>query len=160
MADFGEVKAIGVVNQEYYAKTRSEDSAIFNFSCPKGPGSVPVVPISNKTLKADEAVTYGKVMAGKEGLYEGKVYREPGTVKINRRAVGEAQESVNQPSDVAIQQGDSGGGLYRKNENGDLELVGVLSTGDDITKNRPLGSYATNRSLQFIKCIQKALSQS
>ncbi len=153
MADFGEVKAIGVVNQEYYAKTRSEDSAIFNFSCPKGPGSVPVVPISNKTLKADEAVTYGKVMAGKEGLYEGKVYREPNVLKINSRKIGEAQEAVNQPSDVTIQQGDSGGGLYSKNANGELELVGVLSAGDDIRKNRPIGNYATNKSLDFVRCL-------
>ena len=158
-ADFGSVEATFFVNPEYYSGTKSEDSAVFTFPC-AAQTSVKTIPVSLDPLKNGEQVLYGKVMAGKEGLYEGKVYREPGTVKINRRAVGEAQESVNQPSDVAIQQGDSGGGLYRKNENGDLELVGVLSTGDDITKNRPLGSYATNRSLQFIKCIQKALSQS
>ena len=158
-ADFGSVEATFFVNPEYYSGTKSEDSAVFTFPC-SGQTSVKPIPVSLDPLKNGEEVLYGKVMAGKEGLYEGKVYREPGTVKINRRAVGEAQESVNQPSDVAIQQGDSGGGLYRKNKKGELELVGVLSTGDDVTKNRPLGSYATNRSLQFIKCIQKALSQS
>ena len=157
-ADFGKVEATFFVNPEYYSGTKSEDSAVFTFPCSEQK-NVKTVPVSLEPLKNGEEVYYGKVMAGKQGLYQGKVYREPKVVKINSRNIGEAQESVNQPSEVAIQQGDSGGGLYRKNEKGELELVGVLSTGDDVTKNRPLGSYATNRSLQFIQCIQKALSQ-
>lgn len=64
MADFGQVKAIAIVNQEYYSKTKSEDSAVFSFSCPKGPGNVPVLPISERTLVPGEKVNYGKVMGG------------------------------------------------------------------------------------------------
>jgi len=147
------------VNPEYYSGTKSEDSAVFTFPC-AGETPVKTIPVSLDPLKDGEEVLYGKVMAGKEGLYEGKVYREPNVVKINSRNIGDAQESVNQPASVTIQQGDSGGGLYRKNARGELELVGVLSTGDDLTQKRPIGNYATNRSLQFIKCIQKVLSQS
>jgi hypothetical protein len=153
MADFGEVKAIGVVNQEYYAKTESEDSAIFNFSCPKGPGSVPVIPISNKTLKLDEEVTYGKVKGDKIGLHPGKVFRELDDFKVNSRMVGEAQESIIQPPEKTIQPGDSGGGVFTKGANGQQELAGVLSTGDDIKKKRPIGKYATNKSLDFVRCL-------
>ncbi|NBX82460.1 hypothetical protein EBQ90_05150, partial [bacterium] len=100
-----------------------------------------------------------KVMGGKEGLYEGTVWREPGVVGINSRPVGEAQEAIVQPQDVAIQQGDSGGGIYRKKPDGSFELVGVLSTSDDITRRRPIGNYATNRSLQFIQCVKKAFGR-
>ena len=160
MADFGEVKAIGVVNQEYYAKTESEDSAIFNFSCPKGPGGVPVIPISNKALKPEEDVTYGKVMGDKIGLHSGKVFRELDAVKINSRMVGEAQESVIQPPEKTIQQGDSGGGVFTKGANGQRELAGVLSTGDDIKENRPIGNYATNKSLDFVRCLLGVEAQS
>lgn len=154
-ADFGKVEATFFINPEYHSGTKSEDSAVFSFPCnEKSP--VKPLPVNAAPLKDGETVYYGKVMGGKEGLYEGKVWREPGIVGINSRPVGEAQESVVQPEDVAIQQGDSGGGIYRKRSDGSFELVGVLSTSDDITKKRPIGNYATNRSLQFIECIKGA----
>jgi hypothetical protein len=48
----------------------------------------------------------------KSGLFEGRVFREPGFITINRRPVGEAAETVMQPPDVAIERGDSGGVLW------------------------------------------------
>lgn len=151
-ADFGKVKATFFVNPEYHSGTKSEDSAVFGFPCEENP-KVKVVSLGKEPLQNGERVFYGKVMGGKEGLYEGVVAREPEVVAINSRPVGEAQESVRQPAGVHIQQGDSGGGVYRKKEGGEFELVGVLSTSDDITKKRPIGNYATNKSLDFIRCI-------
>jgi hypothetical protein len=157
-ADFGKIEATFFVNPEYNSGTKSEDSAIFVFPC-KEDVKVPVVPVvssDRSSLQEGEEVYYGKVMGGKEGLYEGVVRREPNVVKINSRNIGEAQEAVWQPQDRVIQQGDSGGGIYRK-KGESFELVGVLSTSDDITKRRPIGNYATNRSLDFIRCLQKSL---
>lgn len=158
-ADFGKVEATFYINPEYNSGSKSEDSAVFVFPCKKN-ASVPVVPVvsaDRAALKDGETVYYGKVMGGKQGLYPGVIRREPNVVKINHRPVGEAQEAVWQPQDRAIQQGDSGGGIYRKIANGSFELVGVLSTGDDLTRRRPIGNYATNRSLDFIRCIQHAI---
>lgn len=157
-ADFGKVEATFFVNPEYHSGTKSEDSAVFTFACKEG-SPVKPVPVSTQPLQEGEKVFYGKVMGGKEGLYEGTVWREPGVVGINSRPVGEAQEAIVQPQDVAIQQGDSGGGIYRKKPDGSFELVGVLSTSDDITRRRPIGNYATNRSLQFIQCVKKAFGR-
>lgn len=151
-ADFGKVSATFFVNPEYHSGTKSEDSAVFAFPCQENP-KVKIVSLGREPLQDGERVYYGKVMGGKEGLYEGVVAREPNVVAINSRPVGEAQESIRQPAGVHIQQGDSGGGVYRKKEGGDFELVGVLSTSDDITKKRPIGNYATNKSLDFIRCI-------
>jgi len=157
-ADFGKVNATFFVNPEYHSGTKSEDSAVFGFPC-KDKSSVPVVSLGKNPLENGEKVFYGKVMGGKEGLYEGVVAREPDVVAINSRPVGEAQESVRQPAGVHIQQGDSGGGIYRKKPSGDFELVGVLSTSDDVRKQRPIGNYATNKSLDFIQCILNIYSK-
>ncbi|MSP19256.1 MAG: trypsin-like serine protease [Bdellovibrionales bacterium] len=153
-ADFGDVEAILYINPEHAGGSKSEDSAVFGFSCPKGAGEVPVIEISDRPLQNKEPVVYGKVMGGKAGLYNGYVFREPGIVGINYRSIGEAQESVIQHEDVKIQQGDSGGAFFRKNSSNQLELVGLLSTGDDTNRNWPLGNYATNRSLDFVRCIK------
>jgi hypothetical protein len=53
LPDFGTVKAIGIVNQEYYSKSKTEDTAVFVFNCPNGPGKVPVIPIAQQALTAD-----------------------------------------------------------------------------------------------------------
>ncbi len=153
-ADFGDVEAILYINPEHAGGSKSEDSAVFGFSCPKGAGQVPVIEISDRPLQNKEPVVYGKVMGGKAGLYNGYVFREPGIVGVNYRSIGEAQESVIQNEDVKIQQGDSGGAFFRKNSSNKLELVGLLSTGDDTHRNWPLGNYATNRSLDFVRCIK------
>lgn len=156
-ADFGKVQATFFVNPEYHTGTKSEDSAVFVFPS-SGQEKVPVVPVDLNPLQNGEKVFYGKVMGRKEGIYPGVVRREPGVVAINHRPVGEAQETVHQPEGYNIQQGDSGGGIYRRDTSGDFHLVGVLSTGGDIRENKPLGNYATNRSLDFIACVGKAYS--
>lgn len=158
MANFGEVDATLYINPEHASGTRSEDSAVFGFSCPKGAGEVPVVNISDRPMENKENVGYGKVMGGKAGLYNGYVFRQPGVVGINFRPIGEAQESVIQNEDVKIQQGDSGGGVFRRNSSDQLELVGLLSTSDDINRRWPLGNYAANRSLDFVRCIKHRFS--
>ncbi len=159
MADFGEVEALMFENPEYDGGTRSEDSGVFSFKCSNPPKDIPVVAIGSKPLSDGENVSYGKVMGGKAGLYQGVVWRQPGVVGINSRPVGEAQESVMQNEQVAIQQGDSGGGVYRTTPTGEKELVGILSTSDDVTRRLPLGNYATNKSLEFLRCVKERFSQ-
>lgn len=152
MANFGKVKAIGVVNQEFYSNTQSEDSAIFSFSCPQGPQGVPVIPLSKEVLKPGQRVSYGKVMGGKEGLYDGTVMRKPNVIAIAGRSVGEARESILQPRKVMIEPGDSGGGLYLSISSGQLQLSGITESFTNGEK-LPLGNYATNKSLDFVRCM-------
>lgn len=71
-------------------------------------------------------------------------------ITLRGRKIGEAEESVAQPPEVAIQHGDSGGGVFIKNKNGTLQLAGVLSTK---TVGEPLGHYSANKSLDFVRCV-------
>ena len=158
MADFGRVTASIFVNPEYSEGSKSEDSAIFTWPC-EGARAVPVISISNKPLEVSEQVFYGKVMNGKEGLYPGYVWRAPRVTSIFGRKVGEATETILQHAGVEIEQGDSGGGAYRKKDNGKFELVGVLSTSGDSRNKRPLGNYSVNKSLDFLRCMKSKLAK-
>jgi hypothetical protein len=158
MADFGSVTASVFVNPEYSEGSKSEDSALFTWPC-EGARAMPVVSISNKPLEVSEQIFYGKVMNGKEGLYPGYVWRAPRVTTVFGRKVGEATETILQHSGVEIEQGDSGGGAYRKQDNGKFELVGVLSTSGDARNKRPLGNYSVNKSLDFLRCMKSKLAK-
>lgn len=135
-----------------------KDSAVFAWRCPSGPpAGMKVVPLAIGPLADGAEVYYGKVQGGSQldGLHPGRVLREPGVVGINGEAVGVLQESVLQNDPYRIVNGDSGSGLYVKRD-GVLHLVGVLSTGDDILKNRPIGNYMTNASMKLVETLARA----
>ena len=156
MADFGRVDADIYVNPGLRERSAANnDSALISWACPNGPGPVPVIPISSKPLSHRESVIYGKVMGGKEGIYNGVVNRE--NLFIDSFPMGLAMESVLQNPSVRIQQGDSGGGLYRRLADGTFELVGVLSSKNN--EGPANGNYATNRSLDFVKCVKSSIER-
>lgn len=141
--DFGRIKAT-------LAKSgnSNRDWAVFGWHCGEVPDNVPVVPVSTQEPYEGEQLYYGKVMGGKAGIYPGRPWNEPGVSGVNGEPIGTSVQQVVQNAEVAIQQGDSGGGLYRKLADGSYELVGVLSTSDDVQKKRPIGSYAVKESIK------------
>lgn len=159
--DFGKVGARYYFNPMYLPHPyRLQDTAVLSWYCRDESVQVPVIPVAAVgMLKPNERLVYGKVMSGKAGLYPAYVYREPYVTGIQGAPIGTHQESVVQPEATLIEQGDSGGGLYRRFGDGKLELVGVLSTSDDVTRRWPIGNYATNLSLGFLHRVSKVLKK-
>ncbi len=157
--DFGQIEVKTFLEPSYVAsdaekrrKMRSGqpgdlDAAFFAWPCDASKVTVPVVPLATGHQPQNgEYVMYGKVMAGRHGLYgarislsEGWINNRPdGEARINTIQTPEANGTTNlDGADRSIQQGDSGGGLFTKNSNGDLLLIGVLST--SMSKNPPRG---------------------
>jgi len=151
-ADFGEVKVTRYINPEFIQNNRL-DSAVMAWPCPDGAGQVKVVPVGKSQLSPNESVVYGKVMAGLQGLYRARIFRDPTVTSINYLPVGEGQETARQEG-PSIQQGDSGGPLLRRFVDGFFELVGVLSAKEDQTGD---SHYSTNRAIDFIDHVSESV---
>ena len=102
-----------------FANAAPYDNAAFVFRCDEN-SEVPVVPVG-KPIQEEEPVHYAKVMR-LPGLWKG-ICRKHSADRRDRITAANVQPNAGQPfSDF----GDSGGGLYRKVENG-FELVGIHS---------------------------------
>lgn len=149
----GEVRARVFRNRD----SKVRDAAVFAWDCPKGaPAGMPVVPVRADRLSENQSVLYGKVMGADVGLHAGRVFRGDGVTRIDGIPVGDATEQIAQTPGKKTVQGDSGSPLLVR-ESGRLYLVGVLSTGDDITKNRDIGGYSVATSLAVVADALRAL---
>jgi len=155
-ADFGTVKAIGMIHPKASQGSKTHDTAVYYFNCPEGPGNVPVVKVDPSPLKAGEEFRYGKVMK-RRGLFKGRVFgKRLRAVNSSQGVVldikeGNERDIIDQDSETAITQGDSGGpGLaYRDNE---WKLVSVL-TGYFTPVGPTKAIYQSGESMDFVACL-------
>lgn len=140
-ANFGTAHARILINANY-PRGRLDDAAALIFSC-DGPNDAAETPLSITPLQPGETVQYGKLMDRRSGLYSAIAYSPH---RLHRKRM-----HIYQGENPWVFKGDSGGGLFRRKEDGALELVGVLSGGPE--RRTPNAWYSVNESLDFLRRV-------